>query len=95
MVPPFRITIQYKIIPSNFEFPVAKPKRQNYEWYYPKGILKRNWMLKHQHMIPAVLVLFLDLEWNDPNWSDRQMQIASMVQSYKNSLQVSVSYRIP
>lgn len=46
----FRPSIQFKLIPSNYEFPTAKPKRQSYEWYSPKYILKRNWMLKHTHV---------------------------------------------
>lgn len=80
-------SIQYKLLPASYEFPVSKPKHQSYEWYHPKGILKRNWMLKHLHVLPAVVVLFQDLEWNDPQWSERQLQCASLIQSLKNSLQ--------
>lgn len=85
-----RAQIQFKLLPPNYEFPVSKPKRQTYEWYQPKGILKRNWMLKHLHVLPAVVVLFQDIEWNDPQWSEKLLQCASIVQSLKNSLQVSV-----
>lgn len=84
-----RAQIQFKLLASNYEFPVSKPKRQTYEWYQPKGILKRNWMLKHLHVLPAVVVLFQDIEWNDPQWSEKLLQCASIVQSLKNSLQVS------
>ncbi|XP_062553378.1 trafficking protein particle complex subunit 11 isoform X2 [Armigeres subalbatus] len=80
-------SIQYKLLPANYEFPVSKPTRQSYDWYHPKGILKRNWMLKHLHVLPAVVVLFQDLEWNDPQWSEKQRDCASMIQSLKNSLQ--------
>uniref|UniRef100_A0A1Q3F724 Trafficking protein particle complex subunit 11 n=1 Tax=Culex tarsalis TaxID=7177 RepID=A0A1Q3F724_CULTA len=80
-------SIQYKLLPASYEFPVSKPKHQSYEWYHPKGILKRNWMLKHLHVLPAVVVLFQDLDWNDPQWSDRQLQCASMISTLKNSLQ--------
>ena len=66
---------------------MAKPKRNSYEWYHPKGILKRNWMLKHLHVLPAVVVLFQDIEWNDVNWTEKQMQCAATIQSLKNSLQ--------
>lgn len=65
-----------------------KPKRQSYEWYQPKGILKRNWILKHLHVLPAVVVLFQDIEWNDPEWTEKQYQCVSMVQTIKNSIQV-------
>jgi hypothetical protein len=30
------------------------------------GILKKGWIHKHQHLLPAVLVLFADLNWNEP-----------------------------
>lgn len=73
---------------TNYELPVVKPKRQSYEWYQPKGILKRNWILKHLHVLPAVVVLFQDIEWNDPEWTEKQYQCASMVQTIKNSIQV-------
>ncbi|KAG4077438.1 hypothetical protein HA402_002865 [Bradysia odoriphaga] len=84
---PDRAQIQFKLLPPNYEFPVSKPKRQTYEWYNPKGILKRNWMLKHLHVLPAVVVLFQDIEWNDPQWSEKLLHCASVVQSLKNSLQ--------
>uniref|UniRef100_A0A182NIX3 Trafficking protein particle complex subunit 11 n=1 Tax=Anopheles dirus TaxID=7168 RepID=A0A182NIX3_9DIPT len=80
-------SIQYKLLPANYEFPVSKPKHQSYEWYTPKGMLKRNWMLKHLHVLPAVVVLFQDLEWNDPKWTEKQLQCAATIQVLKNSLQ--------
>uniref|UniRef100_A0A182PS03 Trafficking protein particle complex subunit 11 n=1 Tax=Anopheles epiroticus TaxID=199890 RepID=A0A182PS03_9DIPT len=80
-------SIQYKLLPASYEFPVSKPKHQSYEWYTPKGILKRNWMLKHLHVLPAVVVLFQDLEWNDPKWTEKQLQCAATIQVLKNSLQ--------
>lgn len=80
----FRAPIQFKLLSANYEFPVSKPKRQSYEWYHPKGILKRNWILKHLHVLPAVIVLFQDIEWNDPQWTDKQYQCASLMQSLKS-----------
>ncbi|XP_017474122.1 PREDICTED: trafficking protein particle complex subunit 11 [Rhagoletis zephyria] len=82
-----RASVQFKILPPAYEFPVAKPKRASYEWYQPKGVLKRNWMLKHLHVLPAVVVLFQDMEWNDPQWSEKQVQCASTIQSLKIALQ--------
>lgn len=83
-----RPQIQFKLLPDNYEFPVSKPKRQSYEWYQPKGILKKNWMQKHLQVLPAVVVLFQDIEWNDGSWSEKQLQCASLMQTLKNSLQV-------
>uniref|UniRef100_A0A6P4EJA3 Trafficking protein particle complex subunit 11 n=1 Tax=Drosophila rhopaloa TaxID=1041015 RepID=A0A6P4EJA3_DRORH len=82
-----RAAVQYKLLPPNYEFPVAKPKRASYEWYHPKGILKRNWMLKHLHVVPSVVVLFQDMEWNDLQWTEKQVQCAAIVQALKNALQ--------
>ncbi|XP_026845227.1 trafficking protein particle complex subunit 11 [Drosophila persimilis] len=82
-----RAAVQYKLLPPNYEFPVAKPKRASYEWYHPKGILKRNWMLKHLHVLPSVVVLFQDMEWNDLEWTEKQVQCAATVQALKNALQ--------
>ncbi|XP_054735288.1 trafficking protein particle complex subunit 11 [Anastrepha obliqua] len=82
-----KASVQFKLLPSAYEFPVAKPKRASYEWYQSKGILKRNWMLKHLHVLPAVVVLFQDMEWNDPQWSEKQVQCASTIQSLKSALQ--------
>lgn len=83
-----RPSVQFKLLPTNYEYPVAKPKHPSYEWTHPKGILKRNWMRKHLHVLPAVIVLFQDIEWNDPQWTEKQYQCASLMQSLKASLQV-------
>ena len=78
------------MIANNYEFPSAKPKRQSYEYYNPRNILKRNWMLKHLHVLPSCIVLFQDIEWNDPQWAEKQKQCASQIQQLKNSLQVRI-----
>jgi hypothetical protein len=51
----YRPSLQYKILPNNYEFPTKKPKRQSFEWYNPKHILKKNWMLKYQHVVPSLV----------------------------------------
>lgn len=83
----FRANIQYKLLPYNCEFPVAKPKRTSYEWYQPRGILKRNWMLKHLHVLPAVIVVFQNFEWDDANWLEKQNQCATLIQTVRSALQ--------
>lgn len=82
-----RTALNFKLLPIGTEFPVAKPKTRSYEWYHPKGILKRNWLTKHLNVLPSVVVLFQNLEWSDPQWTEKQLQCASNVQSIKNSLQ--------
>lgn len=58
-------------------------QRSSYEWYIPKGILKRNWMNKYLNDIPSVVVVFYDLDWNDPLWNEKKMECASRVQSLR------------
>ncbi|XP_076289261.1 trafficking protein particle complex subunit 11 gry isoform X2 [Lasioglossum baleicum] len=79
--------IQFKLLSPTHQFPRVKPKRNLYEWYKPKGILKRNWMNKYLNEIPAVVVVFYDLDWNDPQWNDKKMECASKVQTLRNALE--------
>lgn len=65
------------------EFPVIKPKRNSYDWYHPKGILKKNWMNKYLNEVPAVMTIFYDLDWNDSQWSEKMIECASRVQSMR------------
>ncbi|CAK9810108.1 Trafficking protein particle complex subunit 11 [Anthophora plagiata] len=78
--------IQFKLLSPTHEFPTVKPKKNSYDWHRPKGILKRNWMNKYLNEIPAVVVVFYDLDWNDPQWNEKKMECASRVQSLRNAL---------
>ncbi|CAH0554376.1 unnamed protein product [Brassicogethes aeneus] len=82
-----RAPVLFKLIKNDHEFPVIKPKRNSYDWYIPKGILKRNWMNKHLFEIPAVMVILYDLDWNDPYWSEKMIECASRVQSMRAALE--------
>ncbi|XP_058808677.1 trafficking protein particle complex subunit 11 [Phymastichus coffea] len=80
-------TVQFKLISNTHEFPTVKPKRNSYEWYIPKGILKQNWMNKYLNEVPAVVVVFYDLDWHDPMWNGKKMECASRVQSLRANLE--------
>ncbi|XP_043685900.1 trafficking protein particle complex subunit 11 isoform X1 [Vespula pensylvanica] len=80
-------TVQFKLLGPKHEFPTVKPKRNSYEWYIPKGILKRNWMNKYLNEIPAVVVVFYDLDWNDPLWNEKKIECASRIQSLRAALE--------
>ena len=43
---------------DSLELPMAKPPRSSYEWYLPRGVLKRNWINKHLKLVPSVIVMF-------------------------------------
>jgi hypothetical protein len=56
-------------------WPPMKPKRNSYEWFIPKGILKRNWVFKHLNQFPAVIVVFADLDWDDQDFNEKNAQL--------------------
>lgn len=37
-------------------------------------------------MLPSLIVLFQEIEWNDPQFSEKQLQCAAHIQQLKNSL---------
>ncbi len=45
----------------------------------PKGILKKDWISKHLHVIPSVMVVFYDLDWDDAQWKEKETECASRV----------------
>ena len=54
-----RHALNYSVLDlDNLDFPVCKPPRTSYEWYLPRGVLKRNWIPKHLNQLPSVVVLF-------------------------------------
>ncbi|XP_015120848.1 trafficking protein particle complex subunit 11 [Diachasma alloeum] len=83
---PDNLSVHFKYLPLNHTFPTPKPKRNSYEWYIPKGILKRNWMPKYLSEIPAVVVCFYELDWTDSNWTEKKMECASRVQAIRSAL---------
>ena len=38
-------------------------------------------MFKHLNQIPGVLVLFYDLEWDDPAWKAKHAECAHLIQT--------------
>lgn len=55
-------------------------QRTSYEWYIPKGILKTSWMNKHLNMVPALVVLFYELDWDEVQWKEKQLECATKVE---------------
>ena len=62
---------------------LAVLQKTTYDGFIPKGILKRIWAKKHLQHVPAVLALFYDLDWEDPQWRERQIECASRVESMR------------
>lgn len=83
---PNRALISFKLLEPQHVFPVMKPKRNTYDWYIPKGILKRNWIVKHLQELPAVNVLFYHLDWDDPNFAAKKLDCANRLQGIRGAL---------
>lgn len=82
-----RAPLHLECLQDDHIFPEAKPKRTSYEWYVPKGILKTNWMQKHLTEVPAVAVQFVDLDWDDPHWTEKKAECENKVDQLRANLQ--------
>ena len=43
-------------------------------------------MHKHLNLLPSVVVIFIELEWGDPDWSEKMKECAGRVQSVRSTL---------
>ncbi len=43
----------------------------------------KNWAHKYLEQIPAVVVLFVDLNWNHPSWNEKKFECQSKVNSLR------------
>uniref|UniRef100_A0A8C3UZW0 Trafficking protein particle complex subunit 11 n=1 Tax=Catharus ustulatus TaxID=91951 RepID=A0A8C3UZW0_CATUS len=82
-----RVPISFKVLPGDHEYPKCRTKRTSYEWYIPKGILKTGWMNKHLNLVPALVVVFYELDWDEPQWKEKQLECATRVEIVRQSLQ--------
>ncbi|XP_041357008.1 trafficking protein particle complex subunit 11-like [Gigantopelta aegis] len=84
---PDRVPLKFQVQLGDHDYPKSKAKRTSYEWYIPKGILKKSWMSKHISLVPAVVVVFFDLDWDETMWKEKQITCASVVEVVRNTLQ--------
>ncbi|CAH2300402.1 trafficking particle complex subunit 11 [Pelobates cultripes] len=82
-----RVPISFKVLPGDHEYPKCRTKRTSYEWYIPKGILKTSWMNKHLNLVPALVVVFYELDWDEAQWKEKQSECATRVEIVRQSLQ--------
>lgn len=82
-----RLQVKFACLPGDHAFPRCKTKRSSYDWYIPKGLLKTKWMTKHLNEIPALVVVFFELDWDELAWRERHLACASRVQVVRTSLQ--------
>ena len=58
-------------------------QRTSYEFYVPKGILKKEWIRKHLQVVPSLMVTFFDLDWDDAQWKEKETECASKVSALR------------
>ncbi|XP_078252931.1 trafficking protein particle complex subunit 11 [Rhinoraja longicauda] len=81
-----RVPISFKVLPGDHEYPKCKQRRTAYEWYIPKGILKTGWMNKHLNLVPALVVVFYELDWDESQWKEKQSECSTRVEIVRQSL---------
>ncbi|XP_076817428.1 trafficking protein particle complex subunit 11-like [Clavelina lepadiformis] len=81
-----RLQISFSCLPGDHTYPQSKAKRSSYDWYIPKGLLKTGWLKKHLSQVPAVVVVFFELDWDDGAWREQYLACASRVQVVRTSL---------
>ncbi|CAG7825272.1 unnamed protein product, partial [Allacma fusca] len=73
----------YKIVPIGYKFPTKKVKNDPVECYLPHGLVKSNWVSKHLNDIPAVCIIFFDLNWTSAEWNERKQKCAQLIKQLK------------
>ncbi|GMS90079.1 hypothetical protein PENTCL1PPCAC_12254, partial [Pristionchus entomophagus] len=48
-----------------------------------RGVLRREWPLKYTQKVPALIVLFMALEWDDASWNEKKSEAESKVESIR------------
>ena len=81
-----RLPILYRLLPTDHEFPLSKLKKSYEYGTVPGGILKKNWIRKHMYEVPALVVLFVDLEWDDAAFSEKKIACSSKIATLRTSL---------
>lgn len=82
-----RPNIRYEVAKADHVYPDKKKPRLNYEGYIPAGIMPSHWIDKHLNKLPAVIVLFQDLDWDSEDYDLRQTECVSRVSCIRKALQ--------
>ncbi|ODN01994.1 Trafficking protein particle complex subunit 11, partial [Orchesella cincta] len=73
----------YVNVSLDHKFPVKKEKNEPIETYAPLGVVKTNWLNKHLHQIPSVVVACFYIDWSDQYWSDKKTECANKIKELK------------
>uniref|UniRef100_A0A0X3PZ16 Trafficking protein particle complex subunit 11 domain-containing protein n=1 Tax=Schistocephalus solidus TaxID=70667 RepID=A0A0X3PZ16_SCHSO len=82
-----RAPLKFRNVPVDHQYPKTNSKPSHYEWYLPKGLIKRKWMRKHLDELPAVVAIFFDLEWDEKQWQEKLTECVQRVETVRSNLQ--------
>jgi hypothetical protein len=75
-------SINVLTFPNEISLP-PKKTRKSFDGYKPIGLMKRNWMKKHQEIIPSVIIMLVEWKPEQSNWKEQEQSIAAQVDKIK------------
>ncbi|CAJ0941896.1 unnamed protein product, partial [Mesorhabditis belari] len=78
---PDRPAFKVRLIAGDADLPQKTKKKKT------RGILRKEWPNKYLNHVPALVVLFMDLDWDHPSWSEKLLEASSKTESLRNSIQ--------
>jgi hypothetical protein len=81
-----RKPILYRNMPPDHLYPKTS-EPTNYEESKPLGVLKSNWLRKQCLEVPSLVVFFFDLDWDEPQWEEKETECASKIQVIRAALE--------
>ena len=81
-----RLPLHFYAIQADHRFPLAKAKAAGVEPSLSSGILRTNWVTKHCRDVPAVVVLFVELDWTSADWAERVEALRGQLAALRGSL---------
>ncbi|VDO52166.1 unnamed protein product [Haemonchus placei] len=74
-----RPPLNLRLVSAELELPLGSEKLAG------RGILRRDWPSKYLDRVPALIVLFLDLDWDHASWSEKKTEAESKCASLRSS----------
>ena len=75
--------INYQLLTADYEPPRKSEKMTTRS---SRGIIKVEWARKYLSQRPALIVVFIDLNWSHPNWTEKRQECESKIASLRRSV---------
>eukprot|EP00080_Pristionchus_pacificus_P008328 PDM68348.1 trpp-11 [Pristionchus pacificus] len=72
-----RAPLNMRVISGELVLPAKEARARE------RGVLRREWPLKYTQKVPALIVLFMALEWDDASWHEKKSEAESKVESIR------------